>query len=58
MESLARRFRLIAWDAPGYGGSDALEAAAPAAAHYAEVLGGFDYAVAEELLPESVDGDP
>jgi pimeloyl-ACP methyl ester carboxylesterase len=41
MDSLARQFRVIAWDAPGYGGSDPLDIATPAAAHYADILGGF-----------------
>lgn len=34
-QGLASRFRLIAWDAPGYGESDGLPDAAPAAADYA-----------------------
>jgi pimeloyl-ACP methyl ester carboxylesterase len=38
LESLAARFRVIAWDAPGYGGSDALAGDAPAAADYAAAL--------------------
>jgi pimeloyl-ACP methyl ester carboxylesterase len=36
-----RGFRVIAWDAPGYSGSDPLEAEVPAAADYAEVLAAF-----------------
>ena len=36
---LAPRARVIAWDAPGYGNSTPLEAAAPAAADYAARLG-------------------
>jgi pimeloyl-ACP methyl ester carboxylesterase len=39
--SLSDRFRVIAWDAPGYGGSDALEPAEPAALDYAETLAVF-----------------
>jgi pimeloyl-ACP methyl ester carboxylesterase len=38
IEALAPRFRVIAWDAPGYGGSDALQAQSPSAADYAGVL--------------------
>jgi pimeloyl-ACP methyl ester carboxylesterase len=38
LESLAPRFRVIAWDAPGYGASDALPEHAPTAADYAEAL--------------------
>lgn len=37
-EALAPRFRVIAWDAPGYGESDPLAAASPTAADYADVL--------------------
>src|SRR5689334_22885409 len=33
--------RLIAWDAPGYGGSDFLAESAPLPAHYAEALHSF-----------------
>ncbi len=32
---LGQWYRAIAWDAPGYGGSDPLEADSPAAADYA-----------------------
>jgi pimeloyl-ACP methyl ester carboxylesterase len=35
---LGARFRTIAWDAPGYGGSDRLAAESPTAADYAHVL--------------------
>jgi pimeloyl-ACP methyl ester carboxylesterase len=38
LESLAGRFRVIAWDAPGYGASDALPDDAPVAADYARAL--------------------
>jgi pimeloyl-ACP methyl ester carboxylesterase len=38
LEALAPRFRVIAWDAPGYGGSDRLEPESPAAADYASSL--------------------
>ena len=41
LDDLAVRFRMLAWDAPGYGGSDALKPAAPAAADYAAVLAAF-----------------
>jgi pimeloyl-ACP methyl ester carboxylesterase len=41
LEALAARYRVIAWDAPGYGRSDALPAAAPAAADYAATLAAF-----------------
>jgi pimeloyl-ACP methyl ester carboxylesterase len=37
----SRGVRVIAWDAPGYGGSDALPQEAPAPSDYAEVLRGF-----------------
>ncbi len=37
-EALSLRFRVTAWDAPGYGESDALAAASPIAADYADVL--------------------
>ncbi len=38
LEDLGARFRVIAWDAPGYGGSDALAADAPVASDYAATL--------------------
>ena len=38
LEALAPRFRVIAWDAPGYGDSDRLAADSPVAADYADVL--------------------
>lgn len=38
LESLADRFRVIAWDAPGYGGSDQLAPDSPVAADYAGAL--------------------
>jgi pimeloyl-ACP methyl ester carboxylesterase len=38
LESLADRFRVIAWDAPGYGGSDQLAPESPVAADYAAAL--------------------
>jgi pimeloyl-ACP methyl ester carboxylesterase len=41
LEALSDRFHVVAWDAPGYGGSDALSAAEPAAADYAETLAAF-----------------
>ncbi|HEX9464575.1 MAG TPA: alpha/beta fold hydrolase [Alphaproteobacteria bacterium] len=34
-QELGRKFRVIAWDAPGYGGSDPLPAEAPTPAEYA-----------------------
>jgi pimeloyl-ACP methyl ester carboxylesterase len=37
--------RVIAWDAPGYGGSDLLAQAAPSAADYAAALDGFVEAI-------------
>lgn len=37
----ASGYRVLAWDAPGYGESDPLAAAAPAAADYAEALAAF-----------------
>ena len=39
--SLSDRFRVIAWDAPGYGESDALEPDEPDALDYAESLADF-----------------
>jgi pimeloyl-ACP methyl ester carboxylesterase len=38
VEALAPRFRVIAWDAPGYGESDRLPAETPSAADYASAL--------------------
>jgi pimeloyl-ACP methyl ester carboxylesterase len=40
-EALGARFRVIAWDAPGYGESDRLEAQSPSAADYAASFGAF-----------------
>jgi pimeloyl-ACP methyl ester carboxylesterase len=41
LTALGTRFRTIAWDAPGYGGSDRLAAESPAAADYAGALAGL-----------------
>jgi len=41
LERLAGRFRVIAWDAPGYESSDSLKDPKPDAAMYAEALHGF-----------------
>lgn len=41
LDALGARFRVIAWDAPGYGGSDALLGDAPAATDYAATLAAF-----------------
>lgn len=38
---LMQRVRVIAWDAPGYGNSDTLAVAGPAASDYARALHGF-----------------
>ena len=38
LDALGARYRVIAWDAPGYGRSDALPPAAPDAADYAATL--------------------
>jgi pimeloyl-ACP methyl ester carboxylesterase len=38
LDALAAGFRVIAWDAPGYGGSDALPSPAPTASDYATTL--------------------
>ena len=38
LDALGARYRVIAWDAPGYGRSDALPSAAPDAADYAATL--------------------
>ncbi len=40
-QHLSQHYRLIAWDAPGYGQSDALDHASPSAADYAERIGAF-----------------
>jgi pimeloyl-ACP methyl ester carboxylesterase len=40
-ENLAGQYRLIAWDAPGYGGSSALTMPAPTALNYANALNTF-----------------
>jgi pimeloyl-ACP methyl ester carboxylesterase len=41
LDRLAAGHRVIAWDAPGYGGSDALAAETPAAADYGAALARF-----------------
>lgn len=41
LDDLSSRWRVIAWDAPGYGGSDALPMAHPTAADYAAALERF-----------------
>ncbi len=41
LDALSGRFRVVAWDAPGYGGSDALAPAEPTAADYADTLAAF-----------------
>ena len=41
LEGLSSRWRVIAWDAPGYGQSDTLPMAHPKAADYADALEGF-----------------
>jgi pimeloyl-ACP methyl ester carboxylesterase len=41
LDTLAPRFHVIAWDAPGYADSDRLPANAPAASDYAESLAGL-----------------
>ena len=41
LPAFADRFRVVAWDAPGYGGSAALAGSAPAAADFAEALAAF-----------------
>ncbi len=41
LETLSERFRVLAWDAPGYGDSPALPQPAPAAADYADALAGL-----------------
>ncbi len=38
LDGLAAGYRVIAWDAPGYGGSDALEAETPKVADYAQAV--------------------
>lgn len=46
LSSLADRFRIIAWDAPGYGGSASLAKPAPEAGDYARSLAAFLKALA------------
>jgi pimeloyl-ACP methyl ester carboxylesterase len=41
LDALGARFRVLAWDAPGYGESDPLPAAAPSADDYAVSLAAF-----------------
>ena len=41
LTDLSDRFRVIAWDAPGYGNSSSLQANSPSAADYASALGDF-----------------
>lgn len=41
LDGLAGTFRMIAWDAPGYGGSDPLPAETPTAADYARAASGL-----------------
>jgi pimeloyl-ACP methyl ester carboxylesterase len=41
LEAFSDRFRVIAWNAPGYGGSSRLAPSAPKADDYAAALGGF-----------------
>jgi pimeloyl-ACP methyl ester carboxylesterase len=41
LDGLSAGHRVVAWDAPGYGGSTALEAVAPTADDYAERLAAF-----------------
>ncbi|MEK9644602.1 MAG: alpha/beta fold hydrolase [Alphaproteobacteria bacterium] len=41
LDALSDRYRVVAWDAPGYGGSDAIAPAEPAAADYAATLAAF-----------------
>jgi pimeloyl-ACP methyl ester carboxylesterase len=43
LEQLADRWRVVAWDAPGYGGGTALATAEPLAADYADALEAFLY---------------
>lgn len=47
-EGLSDRFRLIAWDAPGYGTSTALTSTKPLAREYADILSEFVSAVGVE----------
>lgn len=48
LESFAPAWRVVAWDAPGYGGSDPLGSATPSAADYAEALAAFLDAIGVE----------
>lgn len=41
LAALSARYRVIAWDAPGYGGSSCLVDPAPKAADYAQAVAGF-----------------
>jgi len=54
MESLSDRYRLIAWDAPGYGGSSVLPEEAPSAADYAAAL--VEFLGALEVQPDILIG--
>ncbi|NVK43001.1 MAG: alpha/beta hydrolase [Oceanospirillaceae bacterium] len=48
LEGLSDRFRVVAWDAPGYGGSEPLATAEPTALDYARALQGLVEALALE----------
>lgn len=50
LATLAADFRVVAWDAPGYGGSSTLDAAEPDAGDYARALEAFLAAVGVERL--------
>ena len=41
LDALAARFRIVAWDAPGYGGSDPLPGDAPPCSAYGDAVGGL-----------------
>ncbi len=51
---LSDRFRVIAWDAPGYGKSTSLQANSPSAADYAQALGDFFSGL--KIVPEILVG--
>jgi len=50
LDTLAARFHVVAWDAPGYGGSDRLPANAPASSDYADSLAGLLDALSIERM--------
>lgn len=54
LAELSDRFRVVAWDAPGYGNSSSLQANSPSAADYASALG--DFFTGLKIVPEILVG--